>query len=163
LSQTPAEPGHHPLRLLLHVPVPWVYVLTYLAGVGLELLRSDGPRSAPAAVGIAGVLLFAAGAAIAGWSLVLFHREGTTTVPGRTSARLVTWGPYRYTRNPMYVSLGLAYLGEAGILKHVWPVVLLPLTLAYVNGVVIPVEEARLAQTFGEEYAAYRSRVRRWI
>ena len=48
----------------------------------------------------------------------------------------------------MYVGLTLAYLGEAGLLRHVWPVILLPLTLAYLNGIVIPVEEARLSKNF---------------
>ena len=163
----PLNPGGErsggPLRLLLHVPVPWIYVLTYLAGVGLELLRPVRSRSAPAGVAIAGALLFLAGAVIAGWSLLIFHRHGTTTVPGRTSAKLVTWGPYRFTRNPMYVGLALAYLGETGILKQAWPAVLLPLTLAYVNGIVIPVEEGRLEEAFGDDYDRYRSRVHRWI
>jgi len=63
----------------------------------------------------------------------------------------------------MYVGLVLAYVGEAGILRQVWPLVLLPLTVAYVNGIVIPLEEARLKDVFLDEYEEYRSRVRRWI
>ena len=63
----------------------------------------------------------------------------------------------------MYVGLTLAYLGEVGILGHLWPLALLPLVLAYLNWMVIPVEEARLTETFGGEYEAYRGRVRRWI
>jgi protein-S-isoprenylcysteine O-methyltransferase Ste14 len=63
----------------------------------------------------------------------------------------------------MYVGLVFAYVGEGGILKQIWPLVLLPLTVAYVNWIVIPVEEARLKDVFQEEYEAYRSRVRRWI
>ena len=154
----------NPLRLLLHVPVPWVFVLTYLVGVAMEFAWP--PRSGGAAgvsVGIAGGALFLLGAIVAGSSLVIFHRERTTTVPGRVSSRLVTWGPYRFTRNPMYVGLVLAYVGEAGILRQVWPLVLLPLTVAYVNGIVIPLEEARLKDVFLDEYEEYRSRVRRWI
>jgi protein-S-isoprenylcysteine O-methyltransferase Ste14 len=63
----------------------------------------------------------------------------------------------------MYTGLVLAYLGEAGILKQVWPALLLPFTVAYINWVVIPVEEARLAEVFGADYEQYRARVRRWI
>jgi protein-S-isoprenylcysteine O-methyltransferase Ste14 len=63
----------------------------------------------------------------------------------------------------MYVGLTLAYLGEAGILRQVWPMLLLPLTVAYVNWVVIPVEEGKLTEVFGEEYERYRARVRRWV
>ena len=158
------DAARNPIRLLLHVPVPWVFVLTYLIGVGAELVRpSSFPQQALSAIGTAGAVLFAIGAAIAGWSLVIFHNVRTTTVPGRASSSLVTWGPYRFSRNPMYVGLVVAYLGEAGILKQLWPVALLPLTIAYVNWIVIPVEEAKLVEVFREEYEQYRKRVRRWI
>jgi protein-S-isoprenylcysteine O-methyltransferase Ste14 len=72
-------------------------------------------------------------------------------------------GPYRVSRNPMYVGLAIAYLGEAGILNQVWPIILLPFTLAYVNWIVIPLEEARLQEVFQDEYECYRKRVRRWM
>lgn len=63
----------------------------------------------------------------------------------------------------MYAGLILAYLGEAGILHHVWPIIILPFTVAYLNSVVIPIEEERLAQAFGARYRQYRMRVRRWF
>ena len=63
----------------------------------------------------------------------------------------------------MYVGLILAYLGEAGILRQIWPVILFPLTVAYVNWIVIPVEESKLKEVFPEEYDQYRARVRRWL
>jgi protein-S-isoprenylcysteine O-methyltransferase Ste14 len=63
----------------------------------------------------------------------------------------------------MCVSLSLAYLGEAGLLKQAWPVLLLPLTLSYLNWVVIPLEETRLTEVFGEVYLNYKARVRRWF
>ena len=94
---------------------------------------------------------------------MLFGKARTTTVPRNRSARLVTSGPYRFTRNPMYVGLILAYLGEAGLQKQVWPIVLLPLVISYLNWMVIPVEEAKLNEVFPEEYGEYRSRVGRWI
>ncbi len=154
----------NPIRLLMRIPVPWVFVLTYLVGVGLELaLRSYTEGEPPLGVAVAGAVLFVIGAVIAGWGLLVFHKARTTTVPGRKSSRLVTWGPYRFSRNPMYVGLILAYIGEAGILKQVWPIVLLPLTVAYVNWVVVPVEETRLTEAFGAGYEQYRATVRRWI
>jgi protein-S-isoprenylcysteine O-methyltransferase Ste14 len=154
----------NPVRFLLHVPVPWVFVLTYLLGTGLETMRSRTIHGEAAlASAIAGGALFAVGAVIAGSALLIFRKARTTTVPGQASARLVTWGPYRFTRNPMYVGLTLAYLGEAGMLKQIWPVLLLPLTLAYLNWTVIPLEEARLKEVFQNEYEQYRSRVRRWL
>jgi protein-S-isoprenylcysteine O-methyltransferase Ste14 len=150
------------LRPLLHVPVPWVFVLVYLIGVAIE---QWGPsHEYPfAPIGVMGALAFALGAGFAGWTWVIFRRARTTTVPGQVSSKFVTWGPYSVSRNPMYVGLALAYLGEAGMLRQAWPAVLLPLILSYVNWVVIPVEEAKLQEAFGELFDGYRARVRRWL
>jgi protein-S-isoprenylcysteine O-methyltransferase Ste14 len=154
-----------PFGLLMRVPVPWVFVLTYLIGAGLEhvwpvQIGRDVSGRLTLSVG---VVLFALGAIVAGWGLVTFHAAHTTTVPGQSSSQLVTWGPYRFSRNPMYVGLTSAYVGEAFLLRHLWPIGLLPLALAYVNWVVIPVEQAKLTEVFDREYAAYRQRVRRWL
>src|SRR5919201_6619369 len=111
-----------PVRWLLNIPVPWVFVLNYLVGVAVNRAQPIViPEQAQVAATVAGIVLFAAGAVIAGWALVLFRTAHTTTVPGERSTTFVTSGPYRFTRNPMYVGLTLAYLGEAGILKHIWP------------------------------------------
>jgi protein-S-isoprenylcysteine O-methyltransferase Ste14 len=154
----------NPIRLLLAVPVPWVFVGCYLLGAALERVGPGSIRSAEASISsTAGAVVFLVGAGIAGWSLWIFHRARTTTTPGERSKALITSGPYRFSRNPMYVGLTLAYLGEAGILKQIWPVVLLPLTLAYLNGIVIPLEESRLSEVFAGAYDEYRARVRRWL
>ena len=153
------------LRLLLRVPVPWVFALTYLIGVVLEATVPIQTTQRPNAnvMLLVGAVVFSIGAIIAGWGLVTFRGARTTTVPGRTSAQLVTWGPYRFTRNPMYVGLTIAYLGETLILRQIWPLILLPLTLAYVNWVVIPLEQGKLREAFGDEYVRYQARVRRWL
>lgn len=154
-----------PFRLLLRIPVPWVFVSTYLLGVGLEAgwPIQTGPAVSANLVSLCGAVVFSVGAVFAGWGLVTFRKAHTTTVPGRRSAQLVTWGPYRFSRNPMYVGLVIAYLGESMILRQVWPVVVLPLTVAYANWVVIPLEQRKLEEAFGEEYTRYQARVRRWL
>lgn len=151
-----------PFRLLMRIPVPWVFILAYLIGACMSKLL---PFSVGSSVffNICGAALFLSGAALAGWGLYVFHKAHTTTVPGKTSTRLVTWGPYRFIRNPMYTGLVLAYIGEAGLLVQLWPLLILPLVVAYVNWIVIPVEEARLNEDFGSEYEQYRARIRRWI
>ena len=152
-------------RLLLRIPVPWVFVLTYLIGVVLEATVPIQTRHLVDAntMLLVGAFVFAIGAIIAGWGLITFRRARTTTIPGRTSAQLVTWGPYRFTRNPMYVGLTIAYIGETFILHQLWPMIVLPLVLAYVNWVVIPLEQRKLGEAFGEEYVRYQTRVRRWL
>jgi protein-S-isoprenylcysteine O-methyltransferase Ste14 len=152
-------------QLSIPLPVPWVYVLVYLAGIPLERLV---PLRSPIQLAdrttlAAGLATFALGAAIAAWGWITFHRAGTTRVPGESSSELVTWGPYRFTRNPMYLGLAIAYVGEALIQRQLWPFLLLSLVIAYVNWIVIPVEQAKLTEVFGERYVRYQGEVRRWI
>jgi protein-S-isoprenylcysteine O-methyltransferase Ste14 len=153
-------------RLLLKVPVPWVFVLGYLVGVALQhtiLPRPYLSVRTTHVVSVSGMFLFGVGAVIAGWGLVLFHMARTTTTPGDASKTLVTRGPYRFTRNPMYIGLTIAYLGEMGILVEIAPLIPLLFVVAYVNWIVIPVEETKLRAVFGEDYAQYCERVGRWI
>jgi protein-S-isoprenylcysteine O-methyltransferase Ste14 len=148
----------------MRVPVPWVYVLAYLVGAGLEYLAPShmsvmGMRG----ISLGGTVLLTVGVVIAGSGWLIFLRTRTTTIPGEVSSRLVTWGPYRFSRNPMYVGLLIAYLGEAAFLRQAWPLLLLPFVFAYINWMVVPVEEARLKEVFGMEYERYKAKVRRWI
>ena len=87
-------------KFLLYIPVPWVFVLTYLAEVGLQLLfpvKFHSPEL-PFYVRISGGLLFTAGAAIAGWSLIIFRKNRNTTVPGQESKN---WSPGDLTGFPV--------------------------------------------------------------
>jgi protein-S-isoprenylcysteine O-methyltransferase Ste14 len=149
---------------LLRFPVPWVFVLTYLVGVGLEAaFHRGGFMRGNRLLTPAGLVVFTFGAGLAACGWFIFRRARTTRVPGEASSTLVTWGPYRWTRNPMYVGLSIAYLGEAAMLHQIVPVILLPLTIAYLNRVVVPLEEGRLRTVFGSEYERYQARVRRWF
>ena len=149
---------------LFHVPVPWVFVLGYLLGALLERIAPIGSGwTRPVRTDVVGAVLFIAGVVVAGWGWFTFHRAGTTRVPGKVSSTMVTWGPYRFSRNPMYVGLSLAYLGEAGLLHQLWPALLLPLTLAYLQWFIIPLEESKLRDIFGPAFDSYRATVRRWI
>jgi protein-S-isoprenylcysteine O-methyltransferase Ste14 len=152
----------HPL---LRVPVPWVFVLAYLAGLGVQaLLPISGYPASIIVIGrVAGAALALIGGLIAFSSLGSFRRAGTSTIPFETPKLFVTWGFYRFCRNPMYLGLTVIYLGVAALYGHLGPVLVLPLIIAYVHRIVIPVEEARLHATFGNEYDQYRARVRRWI
>jgi protein-S-isoprenylcysteine O-methyltransferase Ste14 len=150
--------------MIMRIPVPWVFVLTYLIGVALERVLPLGTLPvSQTVVGLLGCMLLVTGVLVAGWGWLTFRRARTTTVPGKISSQLVTWGPYRFSRNPMYVGLSLVYVGEAGLLRQGWPVLFLPLVLVYLNWGVIRVEEGKLEVTFPQQYAAYRAKVRRWL
>jgi protein-S-isoprenylcysteine O-methyltransferase Ste14 len=151
--------------MLLKIPVPWVFVLGYLLALPFQLLFPFDIFTSDELlyVKIAGVVLFVIGMAFASWSLLIFHQARTTTTPGESSKLLVDRGPYRYSRNPMYVSLVLAYLGEAGFLTQAWPLFALALVILYINRIVIPLEEEILRRDFNIEYKEYCFRVRRWL
>jgi protein-S-isoprenylcysteine O-methyltransferase Ste14 len=97
------------------------------------------------------------------WAGSLFLRRGTTLIPGRRSSRLVIAGPFRYTRNPMYLGLTAILVGLAVLLGSLTPWLMIPLFIWLIGHNVIAVEEAILAEVFGDEYRQYQARVRRWI
>jgi protein-S-isoprenylcysteine O-methyltransferase Ste14 len=104
-----------------------------------------------------------AGLFLAPGSAVFFALRRTTLNPAGLPARLVTDGPFALSRNPMYVGVTMIYLGAALALGKIWPLVLVALPWATTNWAVIPFEEARLRDIFGQTYIDYCRRVRRWI
>jgi len=98
------------------------------------------------------------------WAIVLFRREGTEVEPtSPTNRKLITSGPYQFTRNPMYLGLVILTLGIA-IWVGAWPMFGAPIALfATVNCVHIPFEEAKMRRQFGAVYDNYVARVRRWM
>ena len=110
-----------------------------------------------------GVMLALAAGAQAFWASLIMKRAGTNVRPSLPTTALVAAGPYTYTRNPMYLSLCLLYLGLSLLINGVLSVLfLVPLALTLHFGV-IKREERYLAAKFGETYLAYQRRVRRWI
>jgi protein-S-isoprenylcysteine O-methyltransferase Ste14 len=149
-------------------PPPTLFVVGFLAGFLLDrrvtrlpLLRMGEPLAAQHQYVALG--LCAAGLAVAGWGMLTFLRARTAIIPDRPASRLVVSGPYRFSRNPMYVGLTSLYVGLSVLSDSWWPLVFLPVVLAALWFLVIRREERYLAAAFGEEYAAYRQRVRRWL
>jgi len=98
------------------------------------------------------------------WAIVLFRREGTEVNPTSPANRkLVTSGPYRFTRNPMYLGLVIFALGIA-LWIGAWPMFVAPVAIfATAEWVHIPFEEAKMRRQFGANYEEYVERVRRWV
>ncbi len=93
----------------------------------------------------------------------LIRKHDTTIRPGEISSALVLEGPYRITRNPMYVGMTFALIGLAILLGSLSPWLVIPLFVVAIDRNIVPVEEALLGQAFGERYAEYCRRVRRWL
>ncbi|MBZ5740920.1 methyltransferase family protein [Nocardioides mangrovi] len=98
-----------------------------------------------------------------GWSLWLFARHETGLLPGQETTALMIRGPYRLSRNPLYVGLLALYLAIALLVPSFWALVLFPVAVALVLwGAILP-EERFLHERFGAPYDDYRRRVRRWL
>jgi len=153
------------LPALMRIPVPWVFMIGYLIGIGIGFLFPVAIGSALwiAVAQVMGFVSLAVGIILAAWAQWIFRRQHTTTDPTKTTTSLVTWGPYRFTRNPMYLGLFLSFVGISGIFTFVWSILLLIIVVLYVNSVVIPAEERQLIDSFSEAYERYRSNVHRWI
>ena len=154
-----------PVHLIMRIPPPLLFVATFFAGVGLQRLEPLTVHSGNVVqVGhVVGIGLLACGVLLALSCVGMLLGARTTIIPFGTASNLVTRGPYRFTRNPMYVSLVLIHIGVAGVLVQVWPLLLLLLPVTLVNGIVIPFEETRLREVFGSAYEQYCARVRRWL
>jgi protein-S-isoprenylcysteine O-methyltransferase Ste14 len=109
------------------------------------------------------LLLAFGGGAIALWAALLFKRQGTPSHPYVEASQLVTLGPYRFTRNPMYLGLLLALVALGLWLQSLSALLLSPLFMAVIHyGNILP-EERRLAAQFGQTYERYLTRTRRWL
>jgi protein-S-isoprenylcysteine O-methyltransferase Ste14 len=100
---------------------------------------------------------------LAAWGLAWFLRLRTTCLPHKPNSALITAGPYRYSRNPLYLSAALLYAGLALWFGLLWSLLLLPAALIAVRFHVIAKEETYLERRFGREYLDYKTRVRRWL
>jgi protein-S-isoprenylcysteine O-methyltransferase Ste14 len=122
-----------------------------------EKITAGGP------IWAAGLPLLIAGLGLGASAIAAMRRQRTPVNPNETPTALVVDGPYRFTRNPIYVGFTLVYIGFAALLNSVWPLVGLPLVLLAVDRLVIAREERWLAGKFGEDYRRYRAAVRRWL
>lgn len=152
--------GDHPGLLL---PPP-VYLGVALAlAVGLQLLLPlDWLKNIPFQI-IAGTACCVLAAALPLWAMLRFRAANTHVEPHKPTTALVVIGPYRYTRNPIYLGFLLLALGLALIFANPWGLLILPLLWATLRFLVIRVEEAFLIGRFGRSYIDYQASVRRWI
>ena len=145
---------------------PGVPALTILIGVALQRLWPLDLGSvlpAPARHWIGGFIVVGAILCRGAWSVWLFRRSGQSENPWKPTTSIVEQGPFRVTRNPMYVQMVLVCVGFAVILANGWILALTPLCAWALQQLVILPEETYLERKFGDDYRAYKRRVRRWL
>jgi protein-S-isoprenylcysteine O-methyltransferase Ste14 len=133
------------------------FLLKWLVPIPLVPPSLEGP------VCFAGAGLFLLGVAFGGWALATFFRARTSPHPTHPASALVTWGPYRVSRNPMYVGLSAAMAGIALLANTPWVLAAIPPVALALSRLVIDREESYLERKFGEEYRAFLARTRRWL
>jgi len=153
--------GSDTANVIIHPPVAWAAAA--LAGLGLNwiLPLPFVPPAVPA--GWLGTIVFVLSVGLGVWAIVTMTRAGSNVPTSRPSTTIVESGPYRVTRNPIYLGMFLGQVGLAVAFNSLWLyVTLVPFALVIRYGVVAR-EEAYLERKFGDVYRAYRARVRRWL
>ncbi len=111
----------------------------------------------------AGIVIMALALALILWAALLFHRARTGIVPFSPATSLVLGGPYRFTRNPMYLGMAGILLGAAILTGSLSPFAVIPAFMALIAERFIAPEEALLERAFGRDYLGYKAKVRRWL
>lgn len=155
VGESPDNPG-------VRVPPPVLYALALLGGYGLNR-RWPLPVGGTVFVPLLAWGLTVAAVALAVSSVRAFRRSRTSVVPIRPATALVIAGPYRFTRNPMYVGLAVLTVALGLFMNTWWPALLLVPVLLIVQTFVIAPEERYLQRRFGDDYLRYKRQVRRWV
>jgi protein-S-isoprenylcysteine O-methyltransferase Ste14 len=145
---------------------PAIPLLTILAGFGLQSIWPISLGIATPAVvryWIGGLIFAGAVLLLGGWSVLLMRRSGQSENPWKPTTQIIERGPYRLTRNSMYLQMVVACVGVAVAFANVWILLLVPVCAWALQALAIIPEEQYLERKFGEHYLAYKKRVRRWI
>ena len=142
---------------------PLALLLAIMAGLALNRLVPLPflPPDLPALW--LGAAAFAVGLALAIWAITTMTRAGSNVPTNLPTTTIVERGPYRFTRNPIYLGMFLALIGLTVALDNFWLLAMLVLFAIVIRYGVVAREEAYLERKFGDVYRSYRSRVRRWL
>jgi protein-S-isoprenylcysteine O-methyltransferase Ste14 len=162
LAEQSAMPAENTDAPNVRIIPPLIYLIGLAVGFLVTLWMPFALISHLVVWPLGGVLI-GCGAVLAASAVMKFKGVGTTVRPDRAASALVIAGPYRVTRNPMYLGLTVVYLGIAIAGQSVWAIILLPLVLFVIQRYAIEPEEAFLRRRFGADYVGYTTRVRRWL
>ncbi len=141
---------------------PHYLLLSILSIVGIDsLLQMPFVSSAIARVG--GLLFLLSGIVLAASAARLFSKAKTGIVPFSESTKLVVSGAYRFTRNPMYLGMFFCLIGVTLLVNNVLGLLVLLLFFFIIRQKFVLKEEVQMQETFGDDYAQFKARIRRWI
>ncbi|MBI2185413.1 MAG: isoprenylcysteine carboxylmethyltransferase family protein [Thaumarchaeota archaeon] len=143
-------------------PPPLIYLASLILGLVLNWGAPTGFLPDGLRLGI-GLPIIVAGVFLAAWAFLTFQRAGTSPDVYEATKVVVVVGPFRYSRNPIYLSFAVTYLGIASAFNALWSILLFPVALLAMHYGVIVQEERYLERKFGEEYLRYKRKVRRWL
>ncbi len=155
-------PGDEQDKAGVVAPPPLIYLGALVFGLLLGRRFPIGFLSPTIARGF-GWPLLGGGVLLLGWFERAMRQADTPASPYKPVSHIATEGPFRYTRNPGYLSMAMIYSGIATIANALWAILLLPAALLVIQRGVIDREESYLERKFGEEYLSYKAQVRRWI
>src|SRR6516164_2557983 len=148
-------------NVIVQPPIAWA--LAVLAGLALNWLMPLPFVPAAVPAGWLGTIVFALALALVAWAISTMTRAGSNVPTSLPTTTIVETGPYRFTRNPIYLGMVLGLIGLAIAFNSLWLLMtLVPFALVIRYGV-ISREEAYLERKFSDVYRGYRSRVRRWL
>ncbi|GAB4527359.1 MAG: isoprenylcysteine carboxylmethyltransferase family protein [Parvularculaceae bacterium] len=127
-----------------------------------SLFAGKMPLPAEVADAIGGFLIVV-GLGLFFWASFAFRRSGEQLPPDTPTHRIIQTGPYRFSRNPIYLAAALVGSGLAVATTNLWMLMMVGLAMVLIHFEVVLKEEAYLERKFGEAYANYKARVRRWI
>jgi len=154
-----AERGAH-----VRFPPPFVFLSSILLGVACDYLVVPAPVPVSRAISaIGGIVVLVAGVGVILSARIHFTRTGQSPIPWKPSPSLIIRGPYRFTRNPMYVGMTLLILGLGLLFNNLWISLLALPALVVVHFLAVRPEERYLSEKFGESYKAYLTQVRRYL
>lgn len=143
-------------------PPPLIVAIPLIAGLVANWMRPLPIFSGSAGLWI-GILLVITGLSLIATGVVEFSRAKTAVVPFSPTTAIVSSGPFRFSRNPLYLGFVLIYAGVCLAMNTWWPLFLLPVAILVLRRGVIDREERYLERKFGAGYTDYKARVRRWI
>ncbi len=143
-------------------PPAFIYLIALVIGLLVHWLYPVQVLPTPFAIGI-GLLLIAVSGPIVISALRAFSRAKTTFLFSKPTSAIVTNGPYRFSRNPSYVSLTLLFGGIALMVNSLWMLLMVVPAVTVIHFGVIKREERYLEAKFGDEYREYKTTVRRWV